>query len=448
MVSYQEFLAAKTPARKAFGFSPVYIPDFLFDFQKDLVEWAIKQGRCGLFESCGAGKTIQFLVWAENIIRKTNGNVLVLSPLAVAPQTVKEAEKFGIEAKRSKQGQVHRGITVTNYHRLEHYNPGDFVGVVADESSVLKHESSQTRKAVTRFLREVPYRLLCTATPAPNDYMELGTSSEALGVMGRNQMLGMFFTNDGESTQQWRLKGHAKKRFWQWVASWARAIRKPSDLGYPDGKFKLPPLQVKLHKVESKIKEGFFPKLARTLSEQRLEKRESLEKRCQKVAEVLPTDRPCLVWCQLNSEGNLLSKLISGAVQVAGSDSEDKKEETINAFASGQVRCLVSKPSICSFGLNLQSCADISYYPSWSHEQYHQAVRRCWRFGQKNPVTVNLVYSESESVVLNGMLQKERQSDELYSGILREMSEFQTDEQPVAKNGHVETIEVPSWLRK
>ncbi len=293
-------------------------------------------------------------------------------------------------------------------------------------------------------MSQVEYRLLCTATPAPNDFMELGTSSEALGVMGRNSMLGMFFTNDGETTQQWRLKGHAKKRFWQWMATWARAVRKPSDLGFDDGKFKLPPLILKQHKVASKVDYGFFPRLATTLAEQRREKNDSLEKRCQRVADVLPGNRICLAWCQLNREGDLLAQLIPGAVQVSGSDSDEVKEERLNAFALEQIRCLVTKPSIASFGLNLQCCADLSYFPTWSHEQFYQAIRRCWRFGQERAVTVNLVYSEAEGNILSGMLRKERQSSEIYDGILRHMSEYQK-EQKLDCNENVE-IELPEWL--
>ena len=277
--------------------------------------------------------------------------------------------------------------------------------------------------------------------------MELGTSAEALGVMTRNSMLGMFFTNDGESTQQWRLKGHAKKRFWQWLASWARAVRKPSDLGYDDGKFQLPPLEVKLHKVKSKVKYGLFPRLAATLSEQRQEKRDSLQVRCERVVEVLPRDRPCLAWCQLNDEADLLTDLIPDAVQVAGGDDDDVKEERLNAFALGQIRCLVTKPSIASFGLNLQVCADMGYFPTHSHEQYYQAIRRCWRFGQKNQVTVHLVYSEAEANVLSNMLRKERGADELYTSILRHMGEFQQEKKTERNNGDLK-VEVPSWLRK
>lgn len=444
--NYEQFLKQKNPRRKLLGFEPLWIPDFLFGFQKVLDEWAIKQGRCAIFADCGMGKTPMQLVWAENIIRKTGKKALIVTPLAVASQTIREAEKFGIQAKRSRDGQASRGITVTNYHKLHHFQPKDFACVVLDESSILKNFEGKYRKHISDFMAQVEYRLLCTATPAPNDFMELGTSSEALGFMSRNSMLGMFFTNDGEATQQWRLKGHAKKRFWQWVASWARAIRKPSDLGFDDGKFQLPPLEMVLHKVKSKVYDGFFPRLATTLAQQRQEKKRSTEDRCQRVAEVLPQDCPCLVWCQHNRESSYLADLIPEAVEVTGSDPDEVKEERLNAFALGQIRVLVSKPSIACFGLNYQHCADVSYFPSHSHEQFYQAVRRCWRFGQEKKVICNLVYSEAEAKVLSNMLRKEQASEELYRGIVRHMSEYQQEKkQELSENGQ---IEVPSWLVK
>lgn len=765
MIEYAEFLQSKLPERKLHGFRPLWLPACLFDFQRELTEWAIRMGRCALFEGCGLGKSIQELVWAENIIRRTNGNVLLLTPLAVGPQMVQEGEKFGIQVTRTRNGKVHRGINVTNYQQLSKYSPHDFAAVVADEcfpagtlvdtvafdnvltrtyiedvqpgdriinaggvdhvqttrkrqvkravriiagassftcsenhpfftvhgwrlacdlqsgdflvetgtamclvrsdippeavcsrnaeilrnillsemadefsraqsqgtytedlrqdqgrrkevasnssrgmgyqyrensqsesdgesiicaeddrheddewdvtamerrtgrewqranetgddpdsgvgrrleaaghpdknksrvwtanalqdrcwecteedsdrgrwllssspegsrqeegrfpgfmrvdsievlestdsrldkyrdadgalyfydleasrhpsfsvngilvhnSSAIKAADGMTRKLVTEFLSKVKYRLLATATPAPNDFMELGTSSEALGVMGRNSMLGMFFTNDGESTQQWRLKGYAKKRFWQWVSSWARAVRMPSDLGFPDGKFRLPPLEVKQHVIPSK-RRGLLPELAKTLNEQRAAKRTSLRERCEMVVKVLPRDRPAVAWCQLNAEGDLLTMVLPDAVQVAGSDSDEEKEEKLTAFGLGQIRVLVSKPVISAFGLNWQHCADVAYFPDHSHERAYQAIRRCWRFGQKNPVTWNLIYSEAEQLVVSNMLRKERQSDELYAGIVRHMTDAvqETKREPTSTNGKAE---MPSWL--
>lgn len=443
-MDYTEFLRTKTTEKGRCGFKPLWLPDFLFPFQHPLVCWAIEQGRGALFEECGLGKTPQQLVFGENVVRKTNKNVLILTPLAVAPQTIREGEKFGVEVRLSRNGKAHKGITITNYQQLEKFDPRDFVGVICDESSCLKDFDSVTRKIVTEFMRRVKYRLLCTATPAPNDYMELGTSSEALGVMGRNQMLGMFFVNDGESTQQWRIKGHAKSRFWRWVASWARAVRKPSDLGFPDGKFKLPPLNIHHHVLDSGETDGFLPRLAKTLSEQRVVQRETVRERCEKAAEVLPRKGYGLVWCHLNPEGDLLTKLIPGAVQVAGADPDDVKEERLTAFAKGEIRVLVCKPSIAGFGLNLQHCSNVTYFPSYSHERYYQAIRRCWRFGQENPVECHLVYGDREKLVADAMLRKEKQSIEMYEGIIREMSAVLKN--TAESNGQVE-MEIPKWLR-
>lgn len=443
-VDYSVFLNGKDTIRTNYGFKPLWIPDFLFDFQKVLVDWAIRIGRGALFEDCGLGKSPQQLVWAENVVRKTKGNVLILAPLAVSSQTVKEGEKFGIQVRRTRQGEIHKGINITNYQRLSYYKPEDFAGVVCDESSILKNFDGKTRRHVTEFLQKMEYRLLCTATPAPNDFMELGTSSEALGGMTRNSMLGMFFVNDGENTQQWNLKGHAKKGFWTWVSSWARAVRKPSDIGFKDGKFELPPLKIESHVVESTTPSGrFFPSIAQTLEDQRKEKRKTIEERCQRVAKILPKDRPCIVWCQLNDESARLTELIPGAVEVKGSDSDDQKEERLGNFSNGKIRVLVTKPSIACFGLNWQHCSDVSYFPTHSHEQYYQAIRRCWRFGQLNPVTCHMVYTESEASVFSNMIRKERRSIELYDGITRWMNES-------IKKTKIEThstkIEVPSWL--
>lgn len=451
MSDYQKFLETKAHGKDTFGFKPIWLPDWLYGFQHQLTDWAIRQGRCALFEDCGLGKTPQQLVWAENVVRKTNKKVLILTPLAVAQQTIREAGKFGIEAKRSKVGEVYKGITVVNYHRLHYLKASDFVGIVCDESSCLKSFAGKYRRLITDFMRGIPYRLLCSATPAPNDYVELGTSSEALGNLNRNQMLRSFFIQDDdpvgniESTHHYRLKGHAHKQFWQWLASWARAIRRPSDLGYEDGEFKLPPLKVELHKIASEAHHGFLPRLATTLAEQRREKRSSLEDRCNEVWAVLPRDRACLCWTHLNAEANRLEKILPDAVQVAGSDPDDLKEERLNAFSLGQIRVLVSKPSICSFGMNWQHCSDVSYFPSHSHEQYYQAIRRCWRFGQKKSVTCHLVYSEAEAKVLSNMLRKERAADDMYSGILREMGQFQRGLKPEITNGDLK-VEVPAWL--
>lgn len=390
--SYHDFLQRKSQLDTYSGFDPLWIPDFLFDFQQALVEWAIRKGRAAIFADCGLGKTPMQLVWAENVVRKTNGCVLILTPLAVSAQTIVEAEKFNIEAHRSQAGELHPGINITNYERLHYFKPDDFSGVVADESSILKNFDGVRRSEVTEFMRKLPYRLLCTATAAPNDYIELGTSSEALGYLGYTDMLTRFFKNDqntikpmtyrhrGQNFQtlydgaKWRFKGHAEIPFWKWVCSWARAIRRPSDLGFEDHDFILPPLLETQHLVTAeKLADGMlFPLPAVGLKEQRDERRRTIEERCEKAASlVADTRKPALVWCHLNDEGDLLERLIPDATQVSGDDSDEKKEDTFLGFTRGDIRVLITKPKIGAWGLNLQHCAHVTFFPSHSYEQYY-----------------------------------------------------------------------------
>ena len=444
--SYQDFLRAKQQLAGGCGFKPLWMPSFLKDFQKYLVDWQIRMGTGAIYADCGLGKSPIELVCADNIVRKTNGNVLLLTPLAVSAQMLREAEKFGIEAKRTRNGEVHKGINITNYERLDKYDPSDFEGCIADEGSIIKNFEGATRRLVTDFMNKVKYRMIATATPSPNDFMELGCSAEALGVMARNSMLGMFFTNDGDTTQQWRLKGHAKKRFWQWLASWARAIRMPSDLGFRDNEFILPKLDTQYIKVPSKAVGVLSPVQISSLSELRSECRKTLEVRCNKVAYCVPKDRPFLAWCHLNAEGDLLKRLIPGSVQVKGSDSDDFKEESFLAFTDGEIKCLITKPRIGGFGMNWQHCSDVAYFPTYSHEQYYQAVRRCWRFGQRRLVTSYLIYSEAMQIVVDAMLRKERQAIELYGGICREMhASIEDRKEEFAGNGR---IQLPKWMDK
>lgn len=441
IMTYDDFLKQKEYKDNQVGFEPIWLPDCLFDFQRYLVSWAIRMGRCSLFEDCGLGKTLQLLVWAENVIRKTNGKVLVITPLAVSKQTVREGVKFGVKVNHSRDGKLKKGINVTNYHQLHKFDPSDFDGVVLDESSIIKNSDGKTRVLLTKFMSSIPYRLLCTATPAPNDYMELGTSAEALGVMKRNQMLGMFFANDGDSTQKWTLKGHARSTFWRWVGTWARAIQKPSDLGFEDKKFVLPSLNLVHHRVKSIADKGLFPISAVSLSSQRVEKNKSLKSRCNKVVDLIGDTS--IIWCHLNSEGDLLNKLIKDSVQISGSDKDQYKEEMLDAFSLGQIKTLITKPSIAGFGLNWQHCNNVVYFPSHSHEQYYQAIRRCWRFGQKREVTCNLVYSEAEGRIVSNMIRKEKQAIEMYHGIIQEMNQ---SIKLTTNKGNI-TIEVPTWLK-
>lgn len=452
---YGEFLRQKSQGGADSGFDPVWMPDFLFDFQRELVEWAVRKGRAAIFADCGLGKTPMGLTWASNVARKTGKPVLYLTPLAVASQTVREAEKFGIESRQSKDG-AHAGhIIVTNYERLHYFSSSDFGGVVCDESSVLKSFAGERRGEITAFMRQVPYRLLQTATAAPNDYIELGTSSEALGYMGHMDMLNRFFKNDLNNSAQgrmrgevikWRLKGHAETPFWRWVCSWARAIRRPSDLGFNDDGFLLPPLHEVEHLVEANsLADGMlFALPAVGLKEQREERRRTVQERCQTVADLVNhTGQPALVWCHLNEEGDVLQSLIPDAVQVAGSDSDDRKEDRLEAFADGRARVLITKPKIGAWGLNYQHCNHVTFFPSHSFEQYYQAVRRCWRFGQKRAVKVDIVTTEGERGVMRNLQRKSDQADAMFSRLVAEMNNALAIER--ANNMNTQ-VEVPSWL--
>lgn len=451
MSEYMDFLARKAQLGTDDGFDPVWMPDFLFDFQRSLVEWSLRKGRGAIFADCGLGKTPMQLVWAENVRRHTGKPVLILTPLAVSGQTVREADKFGIECARSPDGKIAAGITVTNYERLHHFDPSDFSGVVCDESSAIKHFEGARQKIVTEFMRKMPYRLLCTATAAPNDYIELGTSAEALGQLGRMDMLSRFFKNDENSLHpiwwgaRWRLKPHGEQTFWRWVCSWARAVRKPSDLGFDDGRFMLPELRVQdtIIKNHSPLNGMLFTMEALTLDEQRAERRATMVPRCEEVARKVDHKEAAVMWCELNDEGDLLEKLVPDAKQVKGSMSDEEKEETFAAFASGQLKKLVTKKRIGAFGLNWQHCAHMTMFPAHSFEQYYQGVRRCWRFGQTKPVVVDIVTTEGESGVMKNLQRKADQADKMFETLVAEMNNAIKIER---RSTRTNTMEAPSWL--
>lgn len=454
MIQYSEFLDSKLQSGADHGFEPVFLPDALFDFQRALTEWAIRKGRAAVFADCGLGKTLMQLVWAENMVRKLNARVLILTPLAVSAQTVQEGQKFNIEVHRSRDGQIGPGISITNYEQLHLFKPDDFKAVVCDESSILKSFDGRRRQEITDFMRKMPYRLLCTATAAPNDYVELGTSSEALGYLGHMDMLNRFFKNDSNNSAvkrkygeapKWRFKGHAELPFWRWVCSWARAIRRPSDLGFDDARFVLPPMEEVDHLMKpSTLPDGhLFAPIAKGLKMQRDERRRTIQERCEKVAELVKHDRQALVWCHLNPEGDLLEKLIPGSVQVAGGDSDEAKERAFLDFAAGKIRVLVTKPKIGAWGLNFQNCAHVTFFPSHSFEQYYQGVRRCWRFGQKRPVRVDIVTTEGETAVLKNLQRKAKGADEMFSRLVAEMNNALGIR---SVNNFTKKEEVPSWL--
>lgn len=455
-MEYQEFLKSRLQSCSMGGFAPNWMPDFLFDFQKHLVEWAVRKGRSALFADCGMGKTPMQLVWAENVVRQTNRPVLILTPLAVSQQTVKEAEKFGVDCRRS-SGKLGGGahIVVANYEKLHRFNPSDFSGCVCDESSILKSFDGSIRAEVTEFMRMMDYRLLCTATAAPNDYIELGTSAEALGEMGHMDMLARFFKNDQNSCDTgraygnrggWRFKGHAETAFWRWVCSWARACRKPSDIGFDDDGFILPDLIEREHIVEARtLAPGMlFALPATNMQEEREERRRTISERCEMAADLVNgTGQPAVVWCHLNDEGKMLNRMIPQGEEISGNTDDDRKEELYASFAAGDIRVLITKPKIGAWGLNWQHCSHVVTFASHSYEQYYQAVRRCWRFGQKRQVVVDLVATEGERGIKENLRRKSEAADRMFSELVGHMNDAMKIDRSLK---YERKVEAPSWL--
>jgi hypothetical protein len=454
--AYDEFIERKTHLSGNFGFEPLFMPADLFPFQRALVEWTIRKGRCANFADCGLGKTIMQLVTAQNIHLKTGGRVLLLTPLAVGPQTVREAEKFHIHAERSRDGKMPDApIVVTNYERLHLFNSSDFQAVLCDESSILKNVDGKTKALVTDFMRKMKYRFLYTATAAPNDFIELGTSSEALGELGYMDMLSKFFKKneatisrkDENRSGLYRFRGHSERDFWRWVCSWSRAVRKPSDLGFSDDGFDLPPLSTNQHVVKSRSTspDFLFDMPAVGLAEQRKERSRTCEERCEMAARIAnATDESVVSWCYLNREGDLLEKMIDGSKQVSGNDPDEKKEEIFEAFASGQIKKLITKPLIASSGLNWQHCNRQTFFPSHSFEQWYQSVRRSWRFGQTKPVTVDIITSEGESNILRSLERKSEAAERMFKNLVNLMN----NELAIQKTEYnAQQTEIPSWLQ-
>ena len=458
MSTYEEFLKTKALESASYGIAkPGRISKQLFPFQRDIVKWALKRGRAAIFADCGLGKTAMQLEWAKHVAKHTGKPVLILAPLAVAEQTVAEGIKFGVDVTLCQsQGNVDSGVNVTNYEKLHKFEAGYFGGVVLDESSILKGFASATKIEIIESFAATPFKLACTATPAPNDHMELGNHAEFLGAMKRFEMLSTFFMHDGGDTTQWVLKGHAENDFWKWVCSWGLMLRKPSDLGYEDQGFDLPEMRVHRHTVESTQRpEGMlFMMPAETLNEQRAARRASLNDRVQKVAELVSADpdEPWLVWCELNDEGDALEKAINGAEQVAGCHTNEIKSQRLSGFPQKKPLILVSKPSLAGFGMNYQHCANVAFVGlSHSYEQFYQAVRRCWRFGQKRPVNVHIVTSNLETAIIDNVMRKEADAQKMARemvGHMREMNiasvkgleRTQTNYKP----NH--TMTIPNWL--
>lgn len=460
---YLYFLRKKQQEGAPHGFEPLWLPDCMFPFQRHLAEWNIRQGRSATLADCGLGKSLIELVWGENVVRLTGKPVLLLTPLAVGRQMAREAAKFGVDSRVS-SGDLLRGdcIVITNYEKLHHFSPASFGGVICDESSAIKSFDGARRSAVTEFMRTVPYRLLATATAAPNDYTELGTSSEALGEMGLTDMLTRFFRNDQNNVAtnrsygyktgnreagrpKFRFRGHARAPFWRWVCSWARSCRKPSDLGFSDDGFVLPPLVENAHVVEARtLPEGMlFPVVAWGMREEREERRRTIRERCERVADLVAHDRPATVWCHMNPEGDLLEKMIPGARQVKGSTSEEERDRIYRAFEDGSQRVLILKPKIGAWGMNWQHCSHAVTFASHSFEQYYQLVRRHWRFGQENAVVVDEVLTEGEARVLENRRRKAEAADRMFTELVGHMNDALRLDRPEI---YSDPVEVPAWL--
>ena len=449
-MNYDDFLKSKQIVSEARGMDvpTESISCHLFDFQRDIVVWALKKGRSAIFAGTGLGKTLMQLEWSRNI-----GNVLILAPLAVSQQTVSEGEKFGIKVNICKsQDDVKDGINITNYERIDRFCFDRFDGVVLDESSILKSMTGKVRTQLIEACRTVPYRLACTATPAPNDLMELCNHSEFLNVMSATEMLATFFVHDGGDTSKWRLKRHAKKSFWEFVASWAVMLTNPEELGYDGSLYQLPELSVIQHTVETEKDVGLlFQAEALTLQERQSARKNSIQQRAEECASLVK-DGQWLVWCNLNAEADALAKLIPDAVEVRGSDTPEKKEKAAIGFANGDIRVLISKPLIFGMGLNFQKCHQMAFVGlSDSFEQYYQSVRRCWRFGQENPVDVHVITADTEGAVVANIENKERIFSEMLKGIIAATQEItkqnikatakQTDEYRPTM-----TMQIPQWL--
>lgn len=459
--NYETFLADKRLEVAPSGFDPGDINPMLFDFQRDAVAWACRLGRAALWEDCGLGKTAQSIEWAAQVTDHTGRPVLILTPLAVAPQFVSEGEKFGVRVDHARDGGRVQGprIVVANYERLHRFSVSDFSGVVLDESSILKNFTGKVRTQLIETFADTPYRLACTATPAPNDFVELGNHAQFLGVMSRAEMLARFFVHDGGSTKDWRLKGHAAVDFWSWLASWALNVRKPSDLGYEDNRFKLPDLLTHEHVVTTthdtaKERGLLFNLSADTLLEQRRARKATISQRVAIAAELAnEIQEPWVMWCELNDESSALAAAIPGAVEVRGSQTTEQKEELLASFSSGRTRVLVTKPSIAGWGMNWQHCAHVAFVGiGHSFEMWYQAIRRTWRFGQARQVHCHIITSDLEGAVLENLRRKQSDAERMAGEMVAAMGEINR----AAVRGSQRTytgydpqkeMAVPEWLK-
>jgi len=456
-MNYEDFIRNKTHSTNSYGFEPVWMPESAFDFQEHIITKALRKGRIGVFADTGLGKTLIQVSIAENIIRKTNKRVLILTPLAVAFQFINEANRIGIyDIEHSKDGTFTKKIVVCNYERLHLLNPDEFECVMLDESSILKNFSGKTRDSIVAFIKRVPYRFLATATPSPNDFIELGNSSEALGYMGYMDMLGRFFKstqNDQDSNNRnignkFRLLAHAEKDFFAWVNQWSVMVKRPSDLGFNDDRYQLPSLHSNRHIVRNDAQwtienqQSLFVMPARTMTEVRQEQKLTVKNRCERAVQ-LAEGKTSVYWCNLNDESSLLSELDRDAVEIIGGMSIDKKEDILQSFANGDIRRLITKARMTSMGLNWQHCNHTVFFPTWSYEQYYQAIRRFWRFGQKSEVTCDMVISEGQERVLEALEQKTQKAIELYGNLVQAANR----DFSFTKKEFNKTVQLPEFIK-
>lgn len=458
MTAYADFLARKRMVDPMTGIvGDIDLPAFLMPHQADIIRWALRRGRAAIFAGTGLGKTLMELIWSREVARHTGKPALLFAPLAVSHQHEGEAGKFGITARVVTAGGLDDEVPITNYQKLDHFDLGRFGGVALDESSILKSHDGKFRTRLIDGCRSVPFRLAATATPAPNDFMELGNHAEFLSIMSYTDMLATFFTHDGGETQKWRLKGHAEQEFWKWMASWAVMLRKPSDLGYSDAGYDLPPLRYQSHTVSVDYAPSMdtgllFPMEARTLQERIGARRDSVEERVALAASITPADRPFVWWCNLNAEADALAASIPGAVNLTGSDKDTVKEQKLIDFSEGRIRVLITKPSIAGFGMNWQHCADTGFVGlNDSFEQVYQSVRRFWRFGQTKSVTVHFIASEMEGAVVANLKRKEADADRMAAAMVAHMADLSSE----AVRGSVRErldyhptvpMQIPSWV--
>ena len=429
-MGYLEFIDDKQVIQQVSGFTPdeSTYPEAIKDHQRVSVTWACKRAKAALFLDTGLGKTLAQLTWADQVVHKTGEPVLILAPLAVSHQTIREGDKFGVKVMLAKsQDDIDEiGIYITNYEKLDKFDPSIFSGIVLDESSILKGMQGKIRKQITESFRDTPYRLSCTATPSPNDFMELGTQSEFLGIMSQVEMLAMFFIHDGSDTSKWRLKGHGKSKFWEWLSTWAIFLKSPADLGFDGSEYDLTDIEYHSYVIKTKPVNSLFAEPAMGLLDRNRARKDSIQSRCEQAAAIVNgLDEPAVIWCHLNAESELLASLIDDSVEVTGSSKDEHKSKSLMDFADGEIKALVSKPKIAGFGMNWQSsrhCVFVGLSDSW--ESFYQAIRRQWRFGQTRKVHVHIVSADTEGMVVANIERKDKQHKEMTESMMLLMSDL------------------------